>query len=541
MKTTLRFPRKIINTLFFSCLFCLTVLFSNSCWGQTLSPADKAKADKLLADHGRDAITYYLTEMRQVLDAYSPETLDEVRDTLDKVHSGTDQNIILNYLKYFVSKGADVNLKDVNGFTPLHVMAVIWRIDLVEFLVSQGANVNAKSNNGFTPLHLPAGYGRIDVVKFLVSKGADVNAKDNDGVTPLHFAARSGDVEVVKFLVSKGADANAKANNGKTSLDVAKTGRNTVVIEYLIRSQFTDEELAEIGKFLAEYRDFEDDVKTKDEYGNTLLHKAVNEKNDAIAKVKYLVSKGADVNVQNTKHEPGQSPIRVGNTPLHDAVTRGRIDLVTFLVSEGADINMKCESYGTPLHNAVFYENVEITKYLVSQGADINAKGYRGMTPLHFGRDVEIAKYLVSKMADVNAEDGYGDTPLCPFGVYCFRPDLPEDAVVEKMKFLVSQGANVNAKGMYDRTPLFKVNSVAYAEYLVSQGADVNAKDAYGQTPLHQLIYHLEFVKFLVSKGANVNAKDKNGNTPLDLAKESGNAKEVAEYLSSIDAKSGKK
>lgn len=59
-------------------------------------------------------------------------------------------------------------------------------------LIDAGANANMKNVDGFTPLHLAAGLGRENIVEFLVQNGSDVNAKTNAGQSPHHIATQSG-------------------------------------------------------------------------------------------------------------------------------------------------------------------------------------------------------------------------------------------------------------------------------------------------------------------------------------------------------------
>ncbi|GHT20696.1 hypothetical protein FACS189419_00260 [Planctomycetales bacterium] len=135
------------------------------------------------------------------------------------------------------------------------------------------------------------------------------------------------------------------------------------------------------------------------------LHIAAN--NGNVAVVKYLVSKGADVNAKTES----------GGTLLHVAAAwNENVEVAKYLVSKGADVNAKTESGFTPLHAAIQNENVEVAKYLVSKGADVNAKTELGETLLHtaaaWNKNVEVTKYLVSKGADVNAKTELGETPL---------------------------------------------------------------------------------------------------------------------------------
>ena len=144
------------------------------------------------------------------------------------------------------------------------------------------------------------------------------------------------------------------------------------------------------------------DVNVKDNDGSTPLIKVVW--HGHLDVVKYLVSQGADVNEAKN-----------GWTPLHRAAARGHLDVVKYLVSQGADVNAKNNDGGTPFFMAAVHGHLDVVKYLVSQGADVNAEDNDGRTPLHwaaYNGELDIVKYLVSQGVDVNAEDDAGETPL---------------------------------------------------------------------------------------------------------------------------------
>ena len=130
-------------------------------------------------------------------------------------------------IKQHLAAGADVNVKDKSGKTPLHSAAAKEHENIAELLIANGANVNAKNNKGRTPLHYATGtgwQGGYEIAKLLISKGADVNVNskgDVNGGTPLHNAAREGRSETIKILIDNGANVNAKNVGGWTPLDMA--------------------------------------------------------------------------------------------------------------------------------------------------------------------------------------------------------------------------------------------------------------------------------------------------------------------------------
>jgi ankyrin repeat protein len=69
----------------------------------------------------------------------------------------------------------------------------------VKYWVEKGADVNVKTDEGETPLFIAAEKNSLEVVKYLVEKGADINVKTNDGKTSLDVA----DSEEVKKILSE--------------------------------------------------------------------------------------------------------------------------------------------------------------------------------------------------------------------------------------------------------------------------------------------------------------------------------------------------
>ncbi len=70
----------------------------------------------------------------------------------------------------------------------------------MRLLLKHGADPNIKNKDGKTPLHKAAYWGRVGVVKLLLVYGADPAVKDKDRKTPLDLARAEGRREVVSVI-----------------------------------------------------------------------------------------------------------------------------------------------------------------------------------------------------------------------------------------------------------------------------------------------------------------------------------------------------
>ena len=79
----------------------------------------------------------------------------------------------LGIVKYFIEDvGFNINKKDEKGWTLLHYAIFFKYKKIAKYLINKGANVNIKSKNGYTPLVLAKSRGLLDIVKLLKQHGA---------------------------------------------------------------------------------------------------------------------------------------------------------------------------------------------------------------------------------------------------------------------------------------------------------------------------------------------------------------------------------
>jgi uncharacterized protein len=140
-------------------------------------------------------------------------------------------------MEYLNKPGAPVlNTRDrTTGETALHISVKQHQDSWVGFLLNKGANPDIRDNDGNTPLHYAALFGDITAMNYLVGMNAKVNQPNSRGETPLILAVHRRDPLLVRALMDAGADPKlADSIAGKSALDYAKDDpRGTAILKLL--------------------------------------------------------------------------------------------------------------------------------------------------------------------------------------------------------------------------------------------------------------------------------------------------------------------
>jgi ankyrin repeat protein len=230
-------------------------------------------------------------------------------------------------------------------------------VDSARTLLNAGADPNATIPDwGGTALIIASTMGQTDIVGALLDKGADPNYKDGNSFTALHSAVRDSDyggdraqretaVGIVKLLLKHGADPNARLHQEKPTVratnELEFEGATPVALAAEVSSLDAIRALVEGGA----------DPNIPTAKGTTPLilasgaatdvqrARSLDERALAFETAKYLVAHGADVNAVG----------QFGWTALHSASYQGLNDVIEFLVSKGAKMEVKDELGQTPL------------------------------------------------------------------------------------------------------------------------------------------------------------------------------------------------
>ena len=141
-------------------------------------------------------------------------TTTEVQESLGKTDIERDK-LVAETAKTVINSEGSIGVREAKASE---------HPEVIEALAAAGADLEARNENGWTPLHVAAGFSQHPaVIEALVAAGAVLEARLESGLTPLHVAAGfSQHPEVIEALVAAGADLEARDEDGSIPWDLAK-------------------------------------------------------------------------------------------------------------------------------------------------------------------------------------------------------------------------------------------------------------------------------------------------------------------------------
>ncbi|WP_390587489.1 ankyrin repeat domain-containing protein [Erythrobacter sp. MTPC3] len=139
-----------------------------------------------------------------------------------------------------------VNTRDItSGDTGLHIVTARRDALWIRFLVQRGANPNIRNAKGVTPIQIATRLGFVDGVEELIKGGARINVADSQGETPLISAVHQRNLPLVRRMLAEGADPDRNDNSGRSARDyIELMSQNTLLKMELEKA---DEERGEKG------------------------------------------------------------------------------------------------------------------------------------------------------------------------------------------------------------------------------------------------------------------------------------------------------
>lgn len=331
-------------------------------------------------------------------------------------------------------------------------------IACIRLLLLFGADPNLKDKDGSTPLFAAVKEFFIEAAQLLLKYGADPNASSApSGETPLATAIADARATFAHLLLKHGADVHTVMASAETPWTAAM---NKTTALNLIELMLT----------------YDDQVDSKNGHGETALFKAINV--ERIDLVNLLLDKGANPNLPGPKHmlwpavhKPQILQILLENGAdlkkapgcLELAVSTINTESVQILIAHGVDVNAKKDGIFTPLCTAIRDNREHLVDILLEAGADPNemASEYPAWKCVTHQRTHLLPKVLA---AGADAEN---------------PPGIVECAVASKNKsalhYLLDHGVNPNtrnAAGCTALTTAIRNQNAEALDELLHYGAD---------------------------------------------------------------------
>lgn len=128
-----------------------------------------------------------------------------------------------------------VNTRDITtGETALHIVTARRDLIWVRFLTQKGANPNIRDKEGNTPLQIAASLGFQEAVEVLIKAGANIDDTNVAGETPLISSVHRRDVTMIRLLLANKANPDHNDNSGRSARDYAElmTGNSLMISEF---------------------------------------------------------------------------------------------------------------------------------------------------------------------------------------------------------------------------------------------------------------------------------------------------------------------
>jgi len=325
--------------------------------------------------------------------------------------------------------------------------------------------VGPEFTGGMTALLYAAREGHMDAVRALVEGGADINELSGDKFTPLVMAITNGHLDMAMYLLQHGADPKPATVSGITALygviDVQwaphawfpQPTTEQEKVGYLDLMKALIDKGADVNAPIADkvwFRSFTNDYTWVDPAGATPFWRAAQSSDTAAMKL--LVEHGADPKIAT----------KAGDTPLHAAAGIGwaanwsvnapvpLVDAVKYCVELGDDVNAVDNRGYTALHGAAYLGNADMINYLMSKGAKIDVKSKAGDSaadmangPTRFGHPHPDAVALLEKLGSPNSHNCRSDQCVVASRASVYDRPLTKEEQAEKDmldKFAISLG-----------------------------------------------------------------------------------------------------
>ena len=462
------------------------------------------------------------------------------------------ENLDVSVAAKLLEAGADSNLSDVFGFTPLMRAVIPSKFytsytnsttvitAIITALCNSKCNVNAmlvlcklcssdlniQYSEGSTALHIATDNDRTAflVINALIHNGAALDARDVHGRTPLHIASMRGHHHLIKLLAPSPGSFHFRDNIGCTPLYYAcENSHLECVREFMVQIPDVVSDLLKVANKIGATP-----LSVQGDHDQTILHVAC-EKGD-LSVVKKVLEAGAD---PNSLDGSTLTPLMLAVQHVDDVKAA---DIIAILCEFNCNVDIQTSPYSrsvTALHLACELGKEKCVEILLAKGANLLVRTQGGLTPLHLA--CEGGYHTLSSLITEQTLKAYDYKHWTPHQIECVRR-----IVVGFSQLLIQTHTKYNLtfhnlRDQDGRTILHHAclrNDVQFVENLLKLGADPNVLDDKGATPLisalrcHGSETDMNLLSLLLSQDWEPDIKDNSGRTggltPLHLACEGG-------------------
>jgi ankyrin repeat protein len=225
---------------------------------------------------------------------------------------------------------------------------------LLQTIVSKASDFTRYDKDGYTALHKAVMMNRLQTVIMLVSLGADVNQREENkrGMTPLiqaRLTSKTGE-RIAQYLIASGANVSLRTTDGYSPIHQICFDGALDVLKLV-----PWEEIIAAGRIDFLQKTFQSEYRWND--AGCFQLAVIGGRLDVVS---FLLARGSNVNEATEKDLV---------TALHIAAHNGRIPVAKYLIRAGADVNLKNALGETPFHTALRTHQVDMLHYLLESGA----------------------------------------------------------------------------------------------------------------------------------------------------------------------------
>jgi len=343
-------------------------------------------------------------------------------DTTDPTYQQTALMIAVredhsDVVRLLVERGANVNVKTRTGQTPGWILPnSVPGFGFGKGIIRGGLPADRGSRyfipGGLTPLLYAARDGRLEPARILVAAGANLEQKDPNDITPLILAISNNHVDVARFLIEKGAQINVSDWYGRTPLWTAVEVRNMDFDNGSFENGVDRAPLLELIQLLLD-KGANPNPRTKESIPIRrfmLRTTGTLEWVDFTGQTPFLrAAYAGDITVMSLLLKHGADPkiaTYAGTTPLmaaagvnwvfdqtYDEGQKNLLEAVKMCFELGLSVNDANSMGITAVMGAANRGSDEIIEYLVSKGAKLDVKDNEGRTPLSWAEGVFLATH----------------------------------------------------------------------------------------------------------------------------------------------------